>query len=225
MALSLGILVHYVADYRWLLCMFAGILCLIGAVQNHILPLFLQRHSFDLEGHTKKSFKSTTIHYFKKWFLIPPTFKSAHVRRVAYFSIPLRSQTILISIYLLLNLVFLCVGYNIFAENIYWPGRTDIQLTRYIADRSGILAFAQIPLLIAFAGRNNILIWLTGWNFSTFNVGHKWVARVCLIHTFIHSVCYTVYAFQEGGPADLAAYYEDAYLRWGAVVNSPPFAE
>jgi hypothetical protein len=162
----------------------AGILCLIGAVQNHILPLFLQRHVLDLEGHTKKSSKSTITRHFKKWFLIPTTFKPAHVRRVAYLSIPLRSQTILI--YLLLNFIFLCVDYDIFAENIYWPGQTDIQLT--------------------------------GWSFLTFNVWHKWVGRVCLIQTFIHSVCYTMYAFQDGGEADLAAHYEDAYLRWGAVL-------
>ena len=221
MDLSLGKFVCYLPDYRWLLCMFAGILCLIGAVQNHILPIFLQRHVFDIEGHPKKSSKSTIIRCFKKYFIVPATFNSAHIRRMSYCSIPLRSQTILISLYLLLNLIFLCIDYDVFAENIYWPGQTDIQLTRYIADRSGILAFAQIPLLIAFAGRNNVLIWLTGWSFSTFNVWHKWVARVCLIQTFIHSVCYTVYAFQEGGAADLAAYYEDAYLRWGAVVSHP----
>jgi hypothetical protein len=116
---SLGKIVFHVADGRWLLCMFAGILCLIGAVQNHILPLLLRPHVLDLEGHAKKSSKSTIIRYFKKWFLIPATFQSKHVRRVGYRSIPLRSQTILISIYLVLNLIFLCVGYDLFSENIY----------------------------------------------------------------------------------------------------------
>lgn len=199
--------------------MFAGIVCLIGAVQNHILTLFLDHHSSDLEGHAKPR-KSAITRYFKKYFLIPPTFKLAHIGRVFYLSIPLRSQTILISTYLVLNLSFLCVDYNLFAENLYWPDRTDLQLTRYVADRSEVLAFAQIPLLIAFAGRNNVLIWLKGWSFSTFNVWHKWIARVCLIQTFIHSVGYTVYAVQEGGVGEISEYYQDAYLRWGAVV--PP---
>jgi|SRR5579862_8240482 len=197
--------------------MLAGILCIIGAIQNHVLPLFIRRE-FDVEGGNKSS-HSTSIAYLKKYFLLPATFGKAHVRRPWSFSIPLRSQTILISIYLILNLVFMCIHYHLFMENVYWPANEPMQLSRYIADRAGILAFAQIPLLIAFAGRNNILIWLTGWSFTTFNVWHKWVARVCLIHTFVHSVGYTVYAFQDGGAAALSLYYQDVYLRWGAVVS------
>jgi hypothetical protein len=38
------------------------------------------------------------------------------------------------------------------------------------------------------------------------------------LHTFIHSVAYSIYAFQEGGGGELAEYYMDTYLRWGAVV-------
>src|SRR5438270_2310362 len=112
----------------------------------------------------------------------------------------------------------MCLDYHLFTANLYWPSEENIQLTCYIADRSGILAFVQIPLLIAFAGRNNLLIWITGRGFQTFNVGHNWIARVCLIHTFVHSVGYTIYAFQEGGAEVLALYYQDTYLRWGAVV-------
>jgi hypothetical protein len=197
--------------------MLAGLLCLIGAVQNHILPLFLRRGSVDIEGH-KKSYHSQLIASIKRHLLLPATFGNSHIRRPYFLSIPLRSQTLLISIYLIINLIFMCVDYEIFENNLYWPQEEPIQLTRYVADRSGILAFSQIPLLIAFAGRNNILIWLTGWSYQTFNVWHKWVARMCFIYTFIHSVAYTVYAFQEGGASVLALYYLDTYLRWGAVV-------
>jgi hypothetical protein len=203
----------------WLCCMLAGLVCIIGAIQNHILPLFLRHHPLKTERDHKSSL-SRLAAFIKQQFLLPATFGTGHLRRRFYLSIPLRSQTILISTYLGINLVFMCVGYHIFNENLYWPEQPAIQLTRYVADRSGILAFAQIPLLIAFAGRNNILIGLTGWSYSTFNVWHKWIARVCLIYTFIHSVAYTVYAFQEGGAAYLAVYYQDTYLRWGAVVKS-----
>jgi hypothetical protein len=111
-----------------------------------------------------------------------------------------------------------------FEENIYWPGDEPAQISRYIADRSGILAFAQIPLLIAFAGRNNVLIWLTGWSYDTFNVWHKWVARVCLLHTFIHSVAWSVIAFMQGGAEEFAEYYQETYLQYGAVVCSHCFS-
>ena len=201
--------------------MLAGILCIFGAIQNHILPLFLHRHSTDIEGSSQGSHPSKLSALWKKYFILPALFNQSHVHRPFYLSVPLRSQSILITLYLILNLVFMCVDYHLFEANLYWPAEENIQLTPYIADRSGILAFAQIPLLIAFAGRNNILIGLTGWSFQTFNVWHKWVARVCLIHTFVHSVGYTVYAFQEGGAEVLAAYYQDTYLRWGAVVRPP----
>jgi len=194
--------------------MFAGLLCLVGAVKNHILPLLLRRQSYDIEG-TSSWQPNKFVTYIKRHFLLPATFGTAHIRRRFFLSIPLRSQTILISLYLMINLIFMCVDYDVFEANLYWPGQENVQLSRYLADRSGILAFAQIPLLIAFAGRNNILIWLTGWSFSTFNVFHKWVARVCLIHTFVHSVTYTVYGVLEG--ESLSVYYEDAYLRWGVV--------
>jgi hypothetical protein len=202
--------------------MFAGIVCLIGAIQNHIIPLFLRPHSVDLEGHAKHPKKCTLARYLKKYFLIPATFQSAHIRRPFCLSIPLRPQTIFISIYLLLNLTFLCVDADVSAENVDPPDQYKLQLTRYVAGRSGILAVAQLPLLIAFAGRNNVLIWLTGWSFSTFNVGHKWVARVCLIQSFIHSVGFTVYYFQQGGIEQITFIYQIAFLRWGAVV-CPPF--
>jgi len=198
--------------------MLAGLVCIVGAIQNHIFPLFLRHRSFKSESSPKKNPVARLVAEIKQKFLLPATFGTAHIRRRYYLSMPLRSQTILISTYLAINLIFMCVGYHTFSENMYWPEQTDIQLTRYVADRSGILAFAQIPLLIAFAGRNNVLIGLTGWSYSTFNVWHKWIARVCLIYTFIHSVTYTVYAFQEGGAEMLAVYYQDTYLRWGAVV-------
>jgi len=192
--------------------MFAGILCIFGAIQNHILPLLLHRRpSTDLEGasqrHAHPPSKLTTL--WKKHILLPALFNASHVHRPSSLSLPLRAQSLLILLYLLLNFLFTCLDYHLFSANLYWPSEENIQLTRYISNRSGILAFAQIPLLIAFAGRNNILIGLTGWGFQTFNVWHKWIARVCLMHTFVHSVGYTVYAFQEGGAEMFAVYYRD----------------
>ena len=48
-----------------------------------------------------------------------------------------------------------------------WPGKDDVQLGRYIADRTGIICFYNLPLMFLFAGRNDIFIWLTGWTYST----------------------------------------------------------
>lgn len=47
--------------------------------------------------------------------------------------------------------------------------------------------------------RNNVLVWLTGWNFNTYNQFHRWVARIATVEAIIHSVGYTVMAFITGG--------------------------
>ncbi|KAF4884060.1 Ferric/cupric reductase transmembrane component B [Colletotrichum fructicola] len=47
--------------------------------------------------------------------------------------------------------------------------------------------------------RNNLVIWLTGWGFKTYNNFHHWVARVATLQAIIHSTGYTVLIFRRGG--------------------------
>jgi hypothetical protein len=75
-----------------------------------------------------------------------------------------------------------------------WP-EPRLQTWRYISDRTGVLAMANLLLIWAFAMRNNVLIWLTGWSFSAFNVFHRWVARVATIKAIVHSIGYTMFSF------------------------------
>lgn len=54
------------------------------------------------------------------------------------------------------------------------------------------MSFANFPLLWLFGGRNNILMWATGWSFATFNIYHRHVARVATLQGVAHSVLYVV---------------------------------
>jgi hypothetical protein len=65
------------------------------------------------------------------------------------------------------------------------------QVLRYVADRTGIISFANFPLIWLFGMRNNVVIWLTGWDFGTYNNFHRWVARVATLQAVVHSVAYT----------------------------------
>lgn len=40
--------------------------------------------------------------------------------------------------------------------------------------------------------RNNVVIWLTGWDFGTYNNFHRWVARIATLQAVVHSIGYTV---------------------------------
>ena len=54
-------------------------------------------------------------------------------------------------------------------------------MTRYIGDRAGFLALANLPIIFLLGGRNNFLIGITGLSYGVFNVFHKWVARVATV--------------------------------------------
>jgi hypothetical protein len=41
-------------------------------------------------------------------------------------------------------------------------------------------------------GRNNPLVDLTGWPYSTFLIYHRWMAYVCILQAIIHSIIYFI---------------------------------
>jgi len=57
----------------------------------------------------------------KTTFSSPATFNTSHVYRPFNLPIPLRSRSILISLYLLRNLLFMCLDCHLFSVNLYWP--------------------------------------------------------------------------------------------------------
>lgn len=77
-----------------------------------------------------------------------------------------------------------------------WSSHSD-RVLHYLANRTGIIAFAHIPLLVLFACRNNPLIYLTGWPYNTFMIYHRWCARFMGIHAVIHSVAMYWTSFNE----------------------------
>jgi hypothetical protein len=73
------------------------------------------------------------------------------------------------------------------------------QAWRYVSDRTGIIAWANFPIIWLFGMRNNLLMRLTGWEFATFNNFHRWIGRIATLEAVVHSVGYTVIVFRGGG--------------------------
>lgn len=67
-----------------------------------------------------------------------------------------------------------------------------MQILRHVSDRTGIISFANFPLIWLFGMRNNLVIWLTGWNFGTYNNFHRWLARIATAQAIVHSIGYTI---------------------------------
>ncbi|BEJ09772.1 hypothetical protein CcaverHIS641_0606870 [Cutaneotrichosporon cavernicola] len=67
----------------------------------------------------------------------------------------------------------------------FFPGRPDQQLARYVADRTGVMSFYNLPLLFLLAGRNDVLLWLTGWSYAiVHSVAYTWLEKDSLVELF-----------------------------------------
>jgi len=64
-----------------------------------------------------------------------------------------------------------------------WEART-------VADQAAWLAVAQVPLIIALAGKNNLVSFLTGISYEKLNFLHRASGRVCLGMAWIHAIGY-----------------------------------
>ncbi|CAN3371650.1 ferric reductase transmembrane component 5 [Diutina rugosa] len=110
--------------------------------------------------------------------------------------IPSRVQSVVIMGFMALTVYLSVVDISyplddkIFAQLPY--PRTQA-LAHMIGDRCGVLATFLIPLLVAFAGRNNLLQWLTGVNYATFVCYHRWISRVVVAQLVVHAIAFTVY--------------------------------
>lgn len=58
--------------------------------------------------------------------------------------------------------------------------------------------------------RNNVAMWLTGWDFGAYNNFHRWIARISTAQAVVHSVGYTVLILRQGGWPSFAKYW----TRW-----------
>ncbi|PKX93593.1 ferric reductase family protein [Aspergillus novofumigatus IBT 16806] len=158
----------------------------------------------------------TTILSIYDWIhtnLIIPSPLASSRRRLLWWTFPGRIHAIVVFVFWILSTVLCLVGYRTFSDNIYWP-EISAQLLRYVADRTGILSFANIPLLWLFAGRNNIFLWATGWSYSTFNIFHRHVAWIATLQAIVHTIMYIVLFVQAGNAWKKM---QKPYLLWGTL--------
>lgn len=89
-----------------------------------------------------------------------------------WFNLGNVGQLTLITTYALLNFLLIFLG-----------AKGDIDWQAHHAAR---LTYANIPLVIGLAGKNNALSKLTGFAYESLNVLHRWSARWLIITSAIH---------------------------------------
>ena len=148
--------------------------------------------------------------------LIYPAFWGKHHRAVyRWFRLPTYGQTTYIVIFFLLNILF--TGINISsAQPSTWYSTTTQEVTSLIAARTGVAAMALAPLTFLFAGRNNILLYLTNWDHGTYLLLHRWVARMFTLHVVVHSIGELWVCVDNGS---YASYSTLPYWIWGCIAT------
>lgn len=78
-----------------------------------------------------------------------------------------------------------------------------------LAIRSGLMAFACVPILVALAGKANIVTILTGISHEKLNVVHRSVAWMCFSLSLVHALPFFVQSYRDG--VFVEEFYRDKY--------------
>lgn len=137
--------------------------------------------------------------------LLPATLPN--IRTPLDSSLPPRIETLTLIAYLALNIILCSISIHTFPHNLYWDSE-PYQVWRYLADRTGYLAYANLMVAWLFAQRNNVLAWVTGWEYASFSRWHRWVARIMVLQALVHGISRTAYVMGWlGGAARLQVQY------------------
>ncbi|KAH6649501.1 ferric reductase like transmembrane component-domain-containing protein [Chaetomium tenue] len=126
---------------------------------------------------------------------------------------PTRGQALYILLISILNIVFLLAPYVHHHPQSTFGSLTEQELS-IIGNRAGVMAMGNVVALFVFAARNNVLLWVTDWSYSTYLLLHRWLGYWAVIHTVIHSFMLWFY-YQLYG--DYAAELARDYWVWGIV--------
>ncbi|KAL8932296.1 MAG: hypothetical protein Q9216_006894 [Gyalolechia sp. 2 TL-2023] len=138
-------------------------------------------------------FPAASVTKFNAWLVDPPAFGSRHKAPIAgLFHMPTRGQAFFIFYIVGINVILSAAGYKSRQPNSWYPSvsGSDGEIISCVTNRLGVLSFANIPLLFLYAGRNNVLLWLTNWSHGTFLLLHRWVAWIATIQAVLHSAIY-----------------------------------
>ncbi|KAK1964789.1 ferric reductase like transmembrane component [Colletotrichum sublineola] len=192
--------------YAFYVIVFWFIVIAIGLGSRLVSAIgYLQKRECD--PRKTPSIRHASALWLKRYITVPATFGYRCSQNLGWCTIPPRIQSLTILAFIVVNTFFCIHGYKIFRGHMYWPEVYHL-VWRYVADRTGIISFANFPIIWLFGMRNNLLMWVTGWDFGTYNNFHRWVARVATLQAVIHSVGYVVLVFDDGGWAYFMAYWK-----------------
>ncbi|KAM0342899.1 hypothetical protein ACHAPU_009103 [Fusarium lateritium] len=150
------------------------------------------------------------------YLLDPPAWGKKHnVPLLGMGIVPTRGQALFILYIIAINAVATFEGYPEFKPNGVFPDRR-YELMRLIGNRAGAIAFANVPVVILYAGRNSLLLRMTDWSYTTFLLLHRWIATICVIQVILHSLLWLRIEVEAHAHASAVTY---PYWYWGIIAT------
>ncbi|KAH7353271.1 ferric-chelate reductase, partial [Plectosphaerella cucumerina] len=111
--------------------------------------------------------------------------------------------------------VFLCLMLG--PQPYYWPNSPTKSYgdSPPIATRSGWMALAMLPFLLALAAKANLITALTGVPHEKLQVYHQWVAYAMLVLALVHTFPFVVYNASQHG---LQEQWRTSVFWWTGVI-------
>ncbi|KAF8849242.1 hypothetical protein BDZ45DRAFT_718337 [Acephala macrosclerotiorum] len=159
---------------------------------------------------------------FNALLIDPPLFGKHHVVLIIFGLVqaPTCCQGLFTAYLLLLNFLLcatiIAVNYHSLEPNSWYPNGGHDEVLTYVTNRMGVLSFANLPLLFLYAGRNNVLLYITNWLHSTFILLHRWIAYIATFEACLHSAVWlqnyiTLKAYSTGSRL--------VYWYWGIIAT------
>ncbi|KAJ5961269.1 FAD-binding 8 [Penicillium vulpinum] len=200
------------------LCVVAFVL-FCGRV-GQISHAYLRRITANGATHRQQNFwaqeRSSWWSNIKKHILYAPLGRKRHNRELQLSSavnvgtLPSRLQTILVILYFVSQVTY-CVLLDYSVNN-------KAALVAELRGRSGTLAVLNMIPLFILAGRNNPLIPILHISFDTYNLLHRWLGRIVVLESVVHTIAWAVNAVDEEDFTHmLARLRETPFFAWGLV--------
>ena len=151
----------------------------------------------------------------KQHLLYAPLFHKRHNEElqissaVSIGTLPSRFHTLLLIVYVASNVAYCLV--------LGWGEKESAAVVAELRGRSGELATLNIIPTMLFALRNNPLIPLLRVSYDTFNLFHRWCARVVALEAIVHTICYLVNTSAGGMEEVRMSLASSSSYQWGMV--------
>lgn len=197
---------------------FLGVLVLILRMRQ-LLGAHI-RHLLTLHGDKQQQayFSRNTTTWWpkvKEHVTYAPIWNKRHNREIKLSSavnvgtLPTRLQAFLLGLYVLSNMAYCTIlDYNV--ANKY-------AILAELRGRSGVLAVCNIVPLVLFSGRNNPLISWLQVSFDTYNLLHRWMGRIVVIESVVHTASWAVSQAASAKWNLIMIDMSTPFMLWGGV--------